>query len=486
MNTILEILMVLSPQEKNDFKFYLKRRNQRGDAKNLKLLKLLEAGVTKDLDLKLYGKPAKPAFHALCKRLQDVLIDFVASKGFEQESSEELEILKLVLAGRIFFEQKLNKIGFKTLNKAETKALQIDGYSILNEIYHTKIQYSHLNNDWMISELVEKYERNKRLSHQDFQLNMAYTSIKAALKQQTGKSIHDIVTQTFSNFQLKLNEDLTYKSLYQLMAITATSARLQNDFYTVTPFMIEIFGVLKQKGEVPEKHRFYQISMLYLMASTEFRNKRFEESKSLIVEMEDSLNNSSKEYSQVFSNKISVLKALNEVYTGNPLIAIDLLRNTPESDLNSILVLIMCLFQQGMFSEAYGYLKKLSRSDDWYEKKMGWTWVLKRNIIEILLLIELDKLDIVLNRFHRFRRKFSKRLRSIEENRVLIFMDLVRAYYENPNSVRSKAFEDKVEASFIWIDREQEDIFVMSFYAWLKAKMQNRNLYEVTLDLVAV
>ena len=486
MNTIFEILAVLSPKEKNDFKAYLRKRNQRGDTKNLELLRYIEAGITEDLDLKLYGKPSKAAFHALCKRLQDVLIDFVASKGFEQESSQELEILKLVLASRIFLEQKLYKIGFKTLNRAEIKAEQIDGYSILNEIYHTKIQYSHLNEDWVLVDLVGKYERNKSLSHQDFQLNMAYTSIKSAIKQHPVKPIHELVTQTFSEFQLKLNEDLTYKSLYQLMVITATSAKLQNDFYTVTPFMMEVFEVLQQKGEVPEKYRYYHLSMLYLMASTEFRNKRFKASSQLIDEMEKALEDSRKEYSPVFSNKMAVLRALNEVYTGNPFEAITILENTPETDLNKMLVLIMCLFQQNMFSEAYGYFKKMTRSDDWYEKKMGWTWVLKRNIIEILLLIELDKLDMVLNRLQRFRRKFTRKLKSIEENRVLTFMDLVKTYYENPQLVRTKAFEDRVEASFKRIGRVQEDIFVMSFYAWLRSKMEDRNLYDVTLDMVVV
>ena len=68
----------------------------------------------------------------------------------------------------------------------------------------------------------------------------------------------------------------------------------------------------------------------------------------------------------------------------------------------------------------------------------------------------------------------------------MVFMELVKAYYENPDAVRSKAFEEKVEASFVWLDRAQEDIFVMSFYAWLKSKMQNRKLYDVTLELVAI
>ena len=75
-------------------------------------------------------------------------------------------------------------------------------------------------------------------------------------------------------------------------------------------------------------------------------------------------------------------------------------------------------------------------------------------------------------------------MRLIEEHRVLVFMELVKAYYENPDAVRSKAFEDKVEASFVWLDRAQEDIFVMSFYAWLKNKFEINKLYATTLKLI--
>ncbi|MGX1928274.1 hypothetical protein [Flagellimonas sp. 2504JD4-2] len=486
MNTILNILEVLSPQEKSDFTGYLKKRNRRGDVKNIKLLNLIDSGMTKDLDVLVYGKPAKRAFHALCKRLQDTLVDFVASKSFDEESSEEQEVLKLLLAGRVFFEQQLYKIAFKVLDKAERKAKIIDGYSILNEIYHTKIQYSHLNNNWKLSRLVEDYEKNKALAHQDFQLNMAYARIKTELKQNIEISISELVTKTFSEFHLRINEDLTYKSLYQLMAITATTARLQNDFYTIAPMMIEVFNVLQGKGAVPEKYTYYYLSMLYLMASTEFRNKNFAASKALILEQEAALKDSRKEYSQVFSEKLLVLKALNEVYTANAQEAIRLLSQGSKNDLNKMLVLIMCFFQQSKFTEAYDELKELNRSDDWYEKKMGWTWVVKKNIIEILLLIELDKLDIVLNRFDRFSRSFNKRLQSIGEERVLVFMKLVKAYYENPDEVASERFKERVEHSFDWQGREQEDIFVMSFYAWLKAKMEKQPLYETTLDMVTL
>ncbi|MEO1013248.1 MAG: hypothetical protein AAFX53_18290, partial [Bacteroidota bacterium] len=148
------------------------------------------------------------------------------------------------------------------------------------------------------------------------------------------------------------------------------------------------------------------------------------------------------------------------------------------------LLMIMFLFQQDNFPEAYQIIKALTHSDAWYEKKIGWIWVVKKNLIEILLLIELDKLDLVLIRIQRFRAKFSKRLKDSGQDRVLTFVRLIGRYYENPKQVTTQEFKDAVENSFEWLGKEQEDIFVMSFYAWLKSKMEQENLYKVTLELV--
>ena len=115
---------------------------------------------------------------------------------------------------------------------------------------------------------------------------------------------------------------------------------------------------------------------------------------------------------------------------------------------------------------------------------MGWIWVVKKNLIEILLLTELDKLDLVLLRLQQFKRKFSKQLQAKGEERVLTFVKLISSYYEKPGQVLSQEFKESVENSFDWLGAAQEDIFVMSFYAWLKAKMEDENIYGVTLKLV--
>lgn len=484
MKGIKAIIENLSQEDKQEFLIQLSRNNRRTDTKNIKLFKLISAGKTENLDQILYGKPAKNSYHALCKRLQDNLIDFVASKSFAGETSEELEVLKLLLASRIFFEKKQYKIAFKTLDKSEKLAKQTDMHSILNEIYHTKIQYAHLNQNIILSRTIQESEENMLLYQQDFNLNRAYAIIKGELKNGSSRSANDIIHDVFSKSHIHVNKALTYKSLYQLMEITATAAKLQSDYFAISNFMAELYEIIGNKRDFKDKHRFYHISILNLLAITNFRNKKFDQSISFANQMEAEMRIKNNSYYKRFAEKLTVIKALNFNYTGGSEIAISMLQNFKNDALDVRLLLVMCLFQQSDFAEAYQKLRGLNHSDVWYEKKMGKIWVLKKNIMEILLLIEMDKLDLVLIRLHSFKRKFSVYLHQKGEQRVLTFMRLINRYYENPDEVISQKFKDEVERSFDWIEKEQEDIFVMSFYAWLKAKMQNEDIYKVTLQLV--
>lgn len=486
MIEISNIYATFSAKERQGFKHYLKQKNQRGDTKNLKLVGLIESGKTNGIANTLYTKPAKGAYHALCKRVLDALVDFVALKSFEGETLGEFNALKLLLASRLFFERKLYKIAFKTLLKAENIALELDNFSILNEIYLTKAQYSYLNKKLSLEGILSAIKANQKQANLELQLNLAYAKIKLELRQQAHPLISELVLNTFSEFDLQISEALSYRSLYQLMEITATTATLRNDFYSVSPFMVTLFNQMERKGEVPEKHRLYFLKMLYLMALTEFRNKRFVASQKFTEKLELELSHGKINYKLQFDEKLLELKALNAIYTGEIGIAIGLLSFNTKNTLNNSLLSAMCYFQQEEFAKVYAILIKLNKTDDWYLKKIGWAWVLKKNIMELLVLIELDRVDTVLNRFARFSRNFNKRLIDLGEERVIVFMELVKTYYEQPALVGTNTFKERVEASFDWLGKEEEDIFVMSFYAWLKAKMENRKLYATILELVAI
>jgi len=353
MHTLNAIIATFSESEIREFELFLGNKNRRGDVKNIRLLRSISQKEPADIARRLYKTVSKNAYHALCKRVQDAAIDFVATKSFASEASEEMDILKLLLASRVFFEYKAYKIGFKVLAKAETKALKLDIYAILNEIYYTKIQYAHHHKKLVLSDLISEAQTNQKLFRQEQELNMAYATIKAALRQKEHKDINSIITTAFSRFNIEIHDTLTYKSLYKLMHITAEQARLQGNYYTISSYMMEIYGRIKaKKNEIP-KHRFYHIEILYLMAFTSFRNKAFEMSMDFVEQMEFEMYQDKRRFYKRFLEKLVIIKSLNLNYTGDYKQAIKLLQVLEEDSLEAQLSLVMCHFQQENYSEAY-------------------------------------------------------------------------------------------------------------------------------------
>jgi len=107
---ISNIILSFSTEESSAFKSYLRVKNKRLDSKNIELYTLLrkETPIT-TIDTILYGKPNRNAYHALSKRLQDSLIDFIATRSFETETSEDMQVYKWILAARILYEQRTHR-----------------------------------------------------------------------------------------------------------------------------------------------------------------------------------------------------------------------------------------------------------------------------------------------------------------------------------------------------------------------------------------
>ena len=95
-----------------------------------------------------------------------------------------------------------------------------------------------------------------------------------------------------------------------------------------------------------------------------------------------------------------------------------------------------------------------------------------------------ENIDLVESRLLSFKRNYYSYLKQINQQRVITYLSLVELYYKSPEIVTSSKFKNKVEHSFEWIEAQREDIFVMSFYAWLKSKMENKPLYFTTFSLV--
>lgn len=496
MNDLNTIISTFSTEDAQRFINFLDKRNKRSDTKNIQLFKyLLHDDLTSDaLCLKLYGDHKKGAYHALRKRLYQSIIDFIANASLQDEKAIDMQIIKYILAARTCLQNKQYQVAYKILDKAEMLATEHHLFPLLNEIYHTKIQYAYANPSVEINQLISKFKSNQKNHQLEDQLNIVYAKIRKTLNNMTYKGdvadFQTLLNHTLKEHSISMTESMSFKSLYQLVAINSYSAFVTNDYLKIEPFLIDTYQSILAHKDV-EKQLFYHIQILYLIANTLFRNKKFNTSFHYLKLMYQYMNEKHKKHYNSFKLKYHLLLSLNLNYTNKPDEAISLL--TPlatikhadiETLLDIKLSLTMFYFQKNELQKAARLFSKFYHTDKWYTEKAGKEWVIKKHLIDILLHIELKNIDLVESRLLSFKRSHASYLKSIGQQRVLTYLSLVEDCYKNPEQAASDAFKEKVEASFDWIDHKREDIFVMSFYAWLKSKMENRPLYQTTLGLV--
>jgi len=496
MIDIKSIINTLNSEEQQKFVAYLHQKNKRKDAKNIQLFKLLAKpdSDSKVICKQLYKTKKSNAYHALRKRLFQSLIDFTANKNLENENSIDMQIIKYIVASRTYLLQKNYDIAYKILDKAEHLADEHLLFPILNEIYHTKIQYASDYPKVNLDTLISKQNENQKKHQLEDQLNMIYAKLKTTLNaiNYQGKVINfeTELNEILKASKIELNKSLSFKSLYQILAIANISALVTTKYFQIEGFVLKSYDILKSKKET-DKQLYYQIQTVYIIANTLFRNKKFETSLIYIKEMEQLMQLKRHVYQKEFILKKTLVEALNLNFLNQQVEAISLIEiiivkkhNDLETLLDLHLTLLMFYFQKENFVKAKSVLSKFYHTDQWYIEKAGIDWVIKKNIAELLLYIELQEDNLLYSRLKSFKRRYTDYLKQIGQIRILKFLNFAEQYYKKPELVLTKNFKTKLEASFKWTTVKEEDIFVMTFYAWLKNKIEQGNLYKTTLKLI--
>ena len=494
MIPLTDIIHKLSKEEQAKFFNFVKKSGKNKISKKAVLYKLiLDKKISpKEFPKKIYGKENKVAYHQLRKRLFDELIQFIAIERFNLEEEHILEITQLILAGKHLIESKNYPSGFKLLFKAEEKAIEENDSESLNEIYNLLIQFSHYNPESELEVIINKLEKNRILMIEESNLNMAYAMVKETFVTYHQKGIEpnleEILKDVFSRFNISEKSGNNFKTLYQLVQIIAANANITKEYHLVVPFVLERYNYITQKEEELNRYIFFHIKLLYFISNVMFREKRFEESNLFLSKMETLLS-SNKSYQKVFETKILVLKALNTNYLGNNTKAQEIIEDalgskadSSKDQLDAMVVGSMIFFHQKNYKKVTGIYSQLNASDAWYIKKMGVNWLMNKNLIEILTHIELENLDYVDSRLESFLNKHTEYLK--HDQRALTYLNYLKISYNQPNKVQTEEFKSTFFSSVEKKPTLREDIYVLSFLAYLKAKMLGKETYETTLELV--
>ena len=492
MNTTHALINTLSEEDKKKFVQKLRLKNKRKDNKNIKLFQLLNTSDPPvHTEMILYGKPAKGAYHALSKRLNDSLIDFIAVKDFDHDSSQEMNALKLILASRLLFQQNQIDIAFKVLAKAELIGVKYALFSILNEIYHTQIVYAHLKKTVELKKLIKKFQQNKLRIVKEDNLNLFYATIQEELNQSNPR-VSDIINRNLVLFDISINKILSYPSLLKIIQIGNEVAHVTRDYHGILNFIEDACRKIETSDRIEDKHLHEHLQILYYLSNTYFRVKKFDLSLEYLKTMKRYMGMADNRYYHVFYPQYTLLKNLLLIYTGendkasNNLIAFDhqKYKNQHVYVLDLKLALVVSLFLQQKFKGAFQIYQEFVHSDKWYANKTGHIWVIQKNLIEILLLIELNYFDLVESRIKSFRKKHRGHLMEHGESIVLEFLNLVSIYYYKTEDIQSVKIKNRC-STLLEKKRKEEDVFTISFYAWLKAKLDNTEIYQTCLALLS-
>lgn len=73
-----------------------------------------------------------------------------------------MQLITNILYARTFLQKGQITIGYKVLNKAEIIAKEYQLFTILNEIHHSKIQYSYMNQFINLDEPITIFRENQQ------------------------------------------------------------------------------------------------------------------------------------------------------------------------------------------------------------------------------------------------------------------------------------------------------------------------------------
>jgi len=493
MDPILELTNLLNNNDKKLFRLFLQQKNKRDDVKNLHLLNLIETDDIAGLNKLYASKKNNDAYHALRKRLQDNLLLFLSQKTFESNNSETYEALRLVVVGRFLLENDVPKIGFKCLDKAEKLAGHLEQFNLLNELLLLKLQYAHLPGAENFEELTTRFTQNQLNMQREAKLNMAYAFLRKELQEihLEGKIVNltALMITTIRKYKISSQDLMTYKSIYQILFIANEYAAIQQNYDLITRYINRTNQFIQNQTDKKQSYLFYHISILYFMANFHLRQKDFAQSSAYLTQMMDLMQTDGRFYT-LFYLRYQLLSALNLFFTDKAGDAITLLqqslantkhRSKPEDieDLRICLAMFLALCND---RESLKQLTLLTRTDAWYEKKMGMLWTIRKNLMEILVQAQFSNIEPAMSRLTSFRRRYKKYLLKTSEERVLLFLRLIEKYLLKPDVI----FEENYKKSVLSLINNDgnNDIFNLSFIAWLVARWEKKSAYKIALALI--
>lgn len=490
MNYLEQIIESFDLKDQSEFQSFIQRNRQRKGRKDLELFKILASGERSVPTIKRILKlKENNAYHTLRKRLYLHVSDFILVKSTDQDATATARVNSLYTISKFLFEKSLPIPAWKLLLRAERLGQENELFDLLNAILLLGIEQCHLQEEVSLNWLANRYEKNNEKLRRSEKIILIQAVLKerVLLSKKEAQEIHfeDIFTETLTDYKMMRLSKESPKILFSLLNTLRQWVIVSKEFHAFEPIIERSFSALT----IRDNH-YYLTQIILMLAHTKYRNKKFKESTDYLEVLNRHLIKTPTHYQQSMQVKILQLRAANLIFLDQIKTSISLLETLLTSRLeekaksNIIMNLGIYHFYEENYSACLRLLNSFEHTDTWYKNHMGIEWLLKRDLMTVLLHNDSGDKDLAESKILSIERKYTQLFEQSRYKRVKAFLSIIKQVVYNEGLLDLAELERKVEVSWEWVPYEEKDLQAMMFFAWLRGKIINSSFYDSLVDLV--
>jgi hypothetical protein len=504
MDDLTQIINTLTQTEQKEFHFFIQRQKLKKERKDLNLFKILSRSKEVKIDLiteELYGSDNdknRNAYHTIRKRLYAHLTDFIVMKQVDNDSSSQSKIQGYLTLAQYLFYHSLDKLGWSYIKKAENLSHKSEQWELLHRVYLLQLDSALSVHAPPLKEIIRKFQRNKEIIEIDQNFSLATAIIKSQFKEIiiTGRQFdfERVIQQVLNHYDLIDQITKNPKRLYAILTIIRNATLVNKDFKNFVSYGDKKYKQVKNADVFHESNHEFKLKILYMLAHAFYRNGYFDQSLEYLEDLYQSMYEYSTAEKSAYHSKYIMILAQILNYTGEVDEAIEMVEffleenqtKIPFSDLCDLkLNLSTYYFNKQDFKAANRNIyQSFPHSNQWYSKKKGMDWVLRKMLIELFIQFEMGNDDIALNTIRSLKRSYKKLFAEKAFLKARLYIDFIEKMVNNPLLLKDMKFINEGKKALEVIPQSEFGLTTLAFYAWYKSKLSSSDYYAELVETI--
>jgi len=132
--------------------------------------------------------------------------------------------------------------------------------------------------------------------------------------------------------------------------------------------------------------------------------------------------------------------------------------------------------------KALKIINSMVESDSFYQKNMGREWLLRKEMIKAIVLLEREHANMSLKMIHNMEKNYRDLFDKNQYGMVRHFIKTIKMYINNPHEVKNSTLHQIEKDIKLNKTKVFKDPRLIIFYSWIKSKYSKKDVYDILLD----